>query len=113
MIRFQGSHGGGENNLAFRCTRRRLVIETMHLGAEGGIGARQTTAPSGLDAPADSIATQTSSTDSNKPARVTIAFDIPESGGQSPEASIKETKTTKVKQKRVLFQHDKPEIYDF
>jgi len=39
-----GSSGGvGENNLAFKCTRKRLVFETFHLDAEGGVGERRTT----------------------------------------------------------------------
>ncbi|KAG8981700.1 hypothetical protein FRB95_001075 [Tulasnella sp. JGI-2019a] len=39
------SGGGGENNLGFRCTRRRFVIETLHLDVEGGVSERRT-APS-------------------------------------------------------------------
>lgn len=39
--------GGGENNLAFRCTRKRFIVETLHLDAEGGVGERRTTAASG------------------------------------------------------------------
>ncbi|KAN0128381.1 PAXNEB domain containing protein [Lactarius tabidus] len=35
--------GGGENNLAFKCTRKRFVIETHHLDVEGGVGERRTT----------------------------------------------------------------------
>lgn len=35
--------GGGENNLAFKCTRKRVVIETHHLDVEGGVGERRTT----------------------------------------------------------------------
>ena len=38
-----GWTGGGENNLAFKCTRKRFVIETHHLDAEGGVGERRTT----------------------------------------------------------------------
>ena len=38
-----GWTGGGENNLAFKCTRKRLVIETHHLDVEGGVGERRTT----------------------------------------------------------------------
>ncbi|KAH7334229.1 PAXNEB protein-domain-containing protein [Rhizoctonia solani] len=112
-----GPHGGGENNLAFRCTRRKLVIETMHLGAEGGIGARQTSAPAGSEA-LDSLSISASSGES-KPARVAIAFDdVGETKkGASEEMKVvevsdKEQKPTKAK-KRVLFQPDKPEIYDF
>ncbi|KAL5639360.1 hypothetical protein ACGC1H_006761 [Rhizoctonia solani] len=113
-----GPHGGGENNLAFRCTRRKLVIETMHLGAEGGVGARQTSAPTGSEV-LDSSPAPTLSSES-KPAKVTIAFD---DGGETKKGvgettsgadeSAREKRPTKVKQKRVLFQSDKPEIYDF
>ncbi|KZT44587.1 hypothetical protein SISSUDRAFT_971978, partial [Sistotremastrum suecicum HHB10207 ss-3] len=34
--------GGGENNLAFKSTRKRLVIETLHLDVDGGISERRT-----------------------------------------------------------------------
>jgi len=37
-----GEGGGGENNIGFKCTRKRMVFETVHLGAEGGIGERRT-----------------------------------------------------------------------
>ena len=37
-----GWTGGGENNLAFKCTRKRFVIETHHLDVEGGVGERRT-----------------------------------------------------------------------
>ncbi|KAJ1301739.1 hypothetical protein OPQ81_008972 [Rhizoctonia solani] len=111
-----GPHGGGENNLAFRCTRRKLVIETMHLGAEGGIGARQTSAPAGSEVLDSSVAPAPPS--ESKPARVTIAIDnageankgANETKGADESA---EKKPAKTKQKRVLFQSDKPEIYDF
>ncbi|KAI0321688.1 PAXNEB protein-domain-containing protein [Amylostereum chailletii] len=42
-----GSAGGGENNLAFKCMRKRLVLETMHLDVEGGVGERRTTPANG------------------------------------------------------------------
>ena len=38
-----GWTGGGENNLAFKCTRKQFVIETHHLDVEGGVGERRTT----------------------------------------------------------------------
>ncbi|KAG8732893.1 hypothetical protein FRC11_010273 [Ceratobasidium sp. 423] len=113
-----GPHGGGENNLAFRCTRRKLVIETMHLGAEGGIGARQTSAPTGSGV-LESAAAPTPSSES-KLARVTIAFGDADRAKKGTEETtndadegVKEKKPTKAKQRRVLFQSDKPEIYDF
>jgi elongator complex protein 4 len=36
------SSGGRENNIAFKCMRKRLVFETHHLDAEGGVGERRT-----------------------------------------------------------------------
>lgn len=47
-----GWTGGGENNLAFKCTRKRFVIETHHLDVEGGVGERRTT-PAGKIVRAD------------------------------------------------------------
>ena len=37
-----GVSGAGENNLGFRLKRKRFVIETVHLGVEGGVGERRT-----------------------------------------------------------------------
>jgi len=34
--------GAGGNNLGFRLKRKRFVIETVHLGVEGGVGERRT-----------------------------------------------------------------------
>ncbi|KDR85181.1 hypothetical protein GALMADRAFT_35292, partial [Galerina marginata CBS 339.88] len=39
----RGLGSSGENNLAFKCTRKRLVFETLHLDVEGGTGERRTT----------------------------------------------------------------------
>jgi len=35
--------GGGENNIAFKCMRKRMIFETLHLDLEGGVGERRTT----------------------------------------------------------------------
>src|SRR5882757_3050142 len=35
--------GRGENNLAFKCMRKRLIFETLHLDLEGGVTERRTT----------------------------------------------------------------------
>lgn len=40
----RGGGGAGENNLGFRVKRKGLVVETAHLGIEGGSGERRTTA---------------------------------------------------------------------
>lgn len=37
-----GFGGAGENNLGFRLKRKRFVVETVHLGIEGGTGERRT-----------------------------------------------------------------------
>ncbi|KAH9019686.1 hypothetical protein EDB85DRAFT_2075794 [Lactarius pseudohatsudake] len=42
-----GWTGGGEDNLGFKRTRKRFVIETHHLDVEGGVGERRTT-PAGI-----------------------------------------------------------------
>jgi len=41
-LRGISSVSGRENNIAFKCTRKRLVFETHHLDAEGGVGERRT-----------------------------------------------------------------------
>ncbi|CAA7266618.1 unnamed protein product [Cyclocybe aegerita] len=43
----RGLSSSGENNLAFKCTRKRLIFETLHLDVEGGTSERRTR-PSGL-----------------------------------------------------------------
>ncbi|KAF8600343.1 hypothetical protein BDV93DRAFT_525485 [Ceratobasidium sp. AG-I] len=113
-----GPHGGGENNLAFRCTRRRLVIETMHLGAEGGVGARQTTAPTDINVqPESTPINYTHPTVPGESARVSISLDSVASNStdasQPVQGSSKAEKNAKPKARRVVFQSDKPEIYDF
>jgi elongator complex protein 4 len=90
--------GGGENNLAFRCTRKRFIIETLHLDVEGGVGERRTTAPpGGLETPKPNAgsAGHGSSTQATAPAH--------------PAAEEKPGK----QKKRVAFQADRPELYDF
>jgi hypothetical protein len=47
MSSVSGSSGGRENNIAFKCTRKRLVFETHHLDVEGGVGERRTVASTG------------------------------------------------------------------
>jgi elongator complex protein 4 len=41
-----GAGSTGQNNLSFRLKRKRFVIETLHLGVEGGVGERRTEPPS-------------------------------------------------------------------
>ncbi|TKY90957.1 hypothetical protein EX895_000955 [Sporisorium graminicola] len=64
----EGGAGGGENNLAFKVRRKRLVIETLHLDVEGGVSERRTKPPknseevTGTKDAAQSGAAKTSST---------------------------------------------------
>ncbi|KAJ7071316.1 Elongator complex protein 4 [Mycena amicta] len=74
----RGGEAGGENNLGFKCTRKRLILETLHLDVEGGVSERRTNAPA-VSGPA-----------------VTI-----------------EVEGSKKGRKKVGFQSDRPELYDF
>jgi hypothetical protein len=47
--------GGGENNLAFKCMRKRFVIETLHLDIEGGVSERRTAPPTGACSSVDAL----------------------------------------------------------
>ena len=108
-----GGSGVGENNLAFKVTRRRMVFETFHLDVEGGTGERRTTpAPSSFNAvprkneqATTSIASVQVQIDSltltDTPTATKMAVD---------EFNVKPTKK---KIKRVGFQVDKPDVYDF
>lgn len=46
--RSEGGAGGGENNLAFKVRRKRLVIDTLHLDIEGGVSERRTKPKEGV-----------------------------------------------------------------
>jgi elongator complex protein 4 len=86
--------------LGFKCTRKRLVFETVHLDVEGGVGERRTSAPT--------------ASVSSAPRRVGAAVEV-EVEGVPVEASVVEPAptTTKKSRKRVGFQSDRPEVYDF
>ncbi|CCL98971.1 uncharacterized protein FIBRA_00979 [Fibroporia radiculosa] len=51
----RGLSSSGENNLAFKCMRKRLIFETLHLDLEGGVGERRTTPASNAVALDDHI----------------------------------------------------------
>jgi elongator complex protein 4 len=89
--------------LGFKCTRKRLVFETVHLDVEGGVGERRTSAP------AASVPNVPSA-----PKRVGAAVEV-EVEGVPVEANVVEPAptTTKKSRKRVGFQSDRPEVYDF
>lgn len=95
------SAGGGENNLAFKCMRKRMLFETLHLDLEGGVGERRTTP-----------ATNTSTIERNKEsdprskgeAVIRVAVEEERSAG-----ILKKPKTGK----RVGFTSERPDLYDF
>ena len=100
--------GGGENNLGFKCTRKRLVFETVHLDVEGGVGERRTSAPPGASA-STSVAAPVSTTAMSAP-RVGAAVEVEVEGVPSAEPVQAPVKKSR---KRVGFQSDRPEVYDF
>jgi elongator complex protein 4 len=88
------SGGGGENNLAFKCTRKRLVIETLHLDLEGGVSERRTT-------PVAPVAATRGTKSSAGVEHIAVGAD--EGAGEQP----------KKKKKAVAFRSDRPDLYDF
>jgi len=135
--------GSGENNLAFKCTRKRFVIETLHLDAEGGVSERRTSAPQsaamGLSATPESghahhhedhhghlgssgdldrgshlahVGRSTQVALSRVPVEVANASG-PASALSSPAIIPEQTQNRKKEKKRVAFQSDRPDLYDF
>ncbi|KAK0465377.1 PAXNEB-domain-containing protein [Desarmillaria tabescens] len=135
------SGGGGENNLAFKCTRKRLVFETLHLDVEGGVGERRTTPSTGtvmqgvmnhdtrdqppltrtavaavdvhleddLKVPVASSITPTIQMEGFAVAMAQNSSMMDTSSPMSGEVSAKGKKP----KKRVAFQSDRPDLYDF
>lgn len=111
--------GGGENNLAFKCTRKKLVFETLHLDVEGGVGERRTK-PSEIAQITGHSAPESMPPASGRErveAAVEIKMDelIPNAGTEQENGVVPEdfpTKTKKAK-KKVAFRSDRPELYDF
>lgn len=136
--------GTGENNLAFKCTRKRFVIETLHLDAEGGVGERRTSAPPsahsgsaeaahvhdehgghqhqhpqshrpGPGGPAAAVVIESPSS-SGQPNNVNVNFGDGDGGGGTSVASEPQPQSKPRKsamKKRVAFNADRPELYDF
>jgi len=95
------SSGGGENNLAFKCMRKRMLFETLHLDLEGGVGERRTTPTTNALTPARDRGTET-----RGKAEAAIKVMI-EEGSEK-----KNGEKVKIK-KRVGFKSDRPDLYDF
>jgi elongator complex protein 4 len=95
------SSGGGENNLAFKCMRRRMLFETLHLDLEGGVGERRTTPTTNALTPARDRETET-----RGKAEAAIKVMIEEGSEKKNGDKVK------IK-KRVGFKSDRPDLYDF
>ena len=112
--------GSGENNLAFKCTRKRLIFETLHLDLEGGVSERRTTAPSsttvelttGTGAPIEKTVDHAVS---GRGPRIDIEIEGVEHAKKEEGASeaASEVKPKKPKKKKVAFFSDRPDVYDF
>ena len=116
--------GSGENNLAFKCMRKRLIFETLHLDLEGGVTERRTTPSSNAIALDVSIMNETTpatgvATGGRKDSLATVEIELEHVkdltlGVPSPHAdhSVSLAKSKKPK-KKVVFQSERPDLYDF
>ncbi|KAF8517833.1 Elongator complex protein 4 [Gautieria morchelliformis] len=91
------STGGGENNLAFKCTRKRFIVETLHLDVEGGVNERRTTVPV---------------TPGSTEAHITVPT-VQGLAEKKKDAIHDQSNTRKKPKKTVAFQSDRPDLYDF
>ncbi|KAJ9118229.1 hypothetical protein QFC22_004136 [Naganishia vaughanmartiniae] len=135
-----GAGSTGQNNLAFKLKRKRLIIETLHLGVEGGVGERRTepTRTGGpLDArkmqhhgndlghvhehghshhhhhpPAEGV-DKTAAESSVRFAAVDIAVEAEPSVRSSDSRGGAEPTQSKERKKVSFIRHDKPELYEF
>ncbi|TFK57380.1 hypothetical protein OE88DRAFT_1671322 [Heliocybe sulcata] len=123
--------GVGENNLAFKCMRKRLIFETLHLDVEGGVGERRTTPSTTFSAveagrPDDGPAEQPSgvggetSQIGSDAAAVQVGIEdlsVPQTragshSGTKGQVVPTPRKSAKAK-KKVAFRSDAPDLYDF
>ncbi|KAG2062048.1 PAXNEB-domain-containing protein [Suillus hirtellus] len=124
-----GSMGGsGENNLAFKCMRKRLIFETLHLDLEGGVTERRTTPSSNAMALDGSMVHDTMpatvlATEGRKGSLATVEVEFERSkevvsdtptSRAIPDAddSLVPAKPKKPK-KKVAFRSERPDLYDF
>ena len=123
-----GFGGSGENNLAFKCTRKRLIFETLHLDLDGGVSERRTTVPSTVVAEMATTTALTSTTKGSKApdsvvsnvpgTKIHIEFEAApseekESQSETVSQPLPSTKKFKKTTKKVAFFSDRPDVYDF
>lgn len=114
------SGGVGENNLAYKCTRKRLIFETFHLDVEGGVGERRTTPATSASQPTEDrgplISPSNAGTDSKESSaavRITIEGEGTNDATQSDSVLSNSKEKPKKPKKRVGFQVERPDVYDF
>lgn len=109
------SGGAGENNLAFKCTRKRLIFETLHLDLEGGVSERRTTPAVTSDIIQSNVAVGSRSKESTLLTKVDVRLEREDGNELSAVGteSAMDLKPQKKKKKSVAFQSDRPDLYDF
>jgi len=117
------SGGGGENNLAFKCTRKRLLFETLHLDVEGGLSERRTMPPVVMQSVVDAESAATSEQGTLGPSRhktaqvakVEVCLEVHDHVHHTPppDADLDMESKAKKKKKSVAFLSDRPDLYDF
>ncbi|KAG8219967.1 PAXNEB-domain-containing protein [Butyriboletus roseoflavus] len=118
------SIGTGENNLAFKCMRKRLIFETMHLDFEGGMTERRTTPSStAINLDVGPVHTHVGNTST----LASVAVEVEETSGDIKRAlleghasqntdsgaTVTMPQQSKKAKKKVAFHSDKPDLYDF
>jgi len=117
------SGGGGENNLAFKCTRKRLIFETLHLDVEGGLSERRTTPTVVMQSVVGAESAGISERGTLGPsrhktaqvARVDVCLEVHDHVHHAPppDANLGMESKAKKKKKSVAFLSDRPDLYDF
>ncbi|KAK7058787.1 Elongator subunit elp4 [Paramarasmius palmivorus] len=119
------SCGSGENNLAFKCTRKRLIFETMHLDVEGGVSERRTTPSSSNNTLEVASVDKPKNAGEPKTRFAAVEVEIEEKRKEAGPAAVStlavgveftpEGSTGKPKKpkKKVGFRSDRPDLYDF
>ncbi|KAH8102466.1 PAXNEB-domain-containing protein [Cristinia sonorae] len=112
----RGLTSSGENNLAFKCMRKRIVFETLHLDLEGGVGERRTTPSATATALEDNthhhVHSHPTVTAMGEAAVEVSLEEATEPNSQSVGEVPVVTKKAKPK-KKVAFHSDRPDLYDF
>lgn len=114
------SGGGGENNLAFKCTRKRLLFETLHLDVEGGLSERRTMPTVVMQSVVGAESAATSERGTLGPtrhktaqvAKVEVCLEVHDHT-PPPDADLGMESKAKKKKKSVAFLSDRPDLYDF